>query len=389
MIVMKYSHILLIGALCASLTSCFKEEPLNQECDIEYAYLHADDPEATFYQPSDSLVEVISTATTIEFGVREEVDLSSLAPEFVLTEGATISPESGSVQDFSDNKPVTYTVTSQDGKWKRTYTVYINHRIRTINEIPLLSFEQSRLDNSGRYAEWYETAADGYEINAWATGNAGFAITAGDAAPSGYPTSVLEDGYQGKGVILVTRDTGPLGSSPLIHMPIAAGNLFTGMFNALGALGGARKATRFGTPVSKRPLSFSGYYKYTPGDEVIDSLSNKLEGKIDTGDIYAVLYRNTDSQGNAFTLDGDNVKTSDQIVATALIDRVEPTEEWTPFNINFTYREQLDPEVLSNYGYSLAIVFTSSVNGAHFEGAVGSTLCIDEVTVNYETTETE
>lgn len=382
---MRFFHVLLVCAFCAMLTSCFKDEPLNAECDIEYAYLHSDDPEATFYQLTDSLVEVYSTDNVIEFGVKEDVDLTALAPEFVLTEGATIEPASGSVHDFSGNTPVSYTVTSQDGKWSRTYTVYINHRIRTIDEISTLSFENSMLDTSQRYAVWYETAADGYEINAWATGNPGFAITAGDAAPSEYPSSVLEEGYEGRGVRLITRATGTLGA--LFGMPIAAGNLFTGTFNTLDALGSATKATRFGTPVSQRPLSFSGYYKYTPGEEVTGEDNKPIPGKIDAGDIYAILYRNTDSEGKAFTLDGDNVKTSDQIVATAIIDEVKPTTEWTPFDINFTYKEQLDEQILRSYGYSLAIVFSSSINGAYFEGAVGSTLCIDEVKVNYEITE--
>lgn len=382
---MRFFHVLLVCAFCAMLTSCFKEEPLNAECDIEYAYLHSDDPEATFYQLTDSLVEVYSTDNVIEFGVKEDVDLTALAPEFVITEGATIEPASGSVHDFSDNKPVSYTVTSQDGKWSRTYTVYINHRIRTIDEISTLSFENSMLDTFQRYAVWYETAADGYEINAWATGNPGFAITAGDAAPSEYPSSVLEEGYEGRGVRLITRATGTLGA--LFGMPIAAGNLFTGTFNTLDALGSATKATRFGTPVSQRPLSFSGYYKYTPGEEVTGADNKPIPGKIDAGDIYAILYRNTDSEGKAFTLDGENVKTSDQIVATAIIDEVKPTTEWTPFDINFTYKEQLDEQILRNYGYSLAIVFSSSINGAYFEGAVGSTLCIDEVKVSYEITE--
>ena len=378
---MRLFHVLLVCAFCAMLTSCFKDEPLNAECDIEYAYLHSDDPEATFYQLTDSLVEVYSTDNVIEFGVKEDVDLTALAPEFVLTEGATIEPASGSVHDFSGNTPVSYTVTSQDGKWSRTYTVYINHRIRTIDEISTLSFENSMLDTSQRYAVWYETAADGYDINAWATGNPGFDITAGDAAPSVYPSSVLEEGYEGRGVRLITRATGTLGA--LFGMPIAAGNLFTGTFNTLDALGSATKATRFGTPVSQRPLSFSGYYKYTPGEEVTGEDNKPIPGKIDAGDIYAILYRNTDSEGKAFTLDGDNVKTSDQIVATAIIDEVKPTTEWTPFDINFTYKEQLDEQILRNYGYSLAIVFSSSINGAYFEGAVGSTLCIDEVKVNY------
>ena len=43
-----------------------------------------------------------------------------------------------------------------------------------------------------------------------------------------------------------------------------------------------------------------------------------------------------------------------------------------------------DPQVLANYGYSIAIVFTSSCEGAHFEGAIGSTLLIDKVKVAYE-----
>ena len=32
----------LIGS--STLTSCFKDEPLNAECDIEQAYIHVDNP---------------------------------------------------------------------------------------------------------------------------------------------------------------------------------------------------------------------------------------------------------------------------------------------------------------------------------------------------------
>lgn len=378
---MRFSHVLLVCAFCAMLTSCFKEEPLNAECDIEYAYLHSDDPSVTFFQPSDSLVRVISNTSRIEFGLKK-ADLTALAPQFVLTEGATISPESGSVQDFSQG-PVTYIVTSQDGSWTRSYQVHIYQKSNTTDA--LFSFETTRMDETNRYTEWYEITGDGREDNIWATGNAGFAITAGDALPEEYPSSILEEGYNGKGVRLVTRNTGTLGV--LFHMPIAAGNLFTGSFDALGALGNARKGTLFGTPVNKKPVSFSGYYKYTPGEVMTGEDNQPIPGKEDKGDIYAILYRNTDSEGSPFTLDGDNVKTSDQIVATALLDEVKTATEWTPFDINFTYKEQLDEQILRNYGYSLAIVFSSSINGAYFEGAVGSTLCIDEVKVSYEITE--
>ncbi|MDQ0936717.1 family 43 glycosylhydrolase [Streptomyces turgidiscabies] len=47
-------------------------------------------------------------------------DVRALAPQFTLAHGASISPASGSLRDFS--KPLTYEVTGSDGK-KRTWTV--------------------------------------------------------------------------------------------------------------------------------------------------------------------------------------------------------------------------------------------------------------------------
>ncbi|MEU5892247.1 family 43 glycosylhydrolase [Streptomyces sp. NPDC047461] len=47
-------------------------------------------------------------------------DVTALAPQFTLAHGATISPASGTLHDFT--KPVTYEVTGSDGK-KRTWTV--------------------------------------------------------------------------------------------------------------------------------------------------------------------------------------------------------------------------------------------------------------------------
>ncbi|PIM71428.1 hydrolase [Streptomyces sp. JV178] len=50
----------------------------------------------------------------------EGSDITALAPEFTLAHGATISPASGTLRDFSE--PKTYEVTGSDGK-KRTWTV--------------------------------------------------------------------------------------------------------------------------------------------------------------------------------------------------------------------------------------------------------------------------
>ena len=51
------------------------------------------------------------------------------------------------------------------------------------------------------------------------------------------------------------------------------------------------------------------------------------------------------------------------------------------------YTEEIDEQVLAARGYSLAVVFSSSVDGAKFEGAVGSTLKVCHVRVACAKTE--
>ena len=108
---MKYSKLMaaaMIGS--ATLTSCFKDEPLNAECDIEQAYIHVDNPLEMFARENDTLICLTSIQKDISFTVKRGTDRTALAPQFRLTEGATIYPESGSSQDFS-NGSIIYTVT--------------------------------------------------------------------------------------------------------------------------------------------------------------------------------------------------------------------------------------------------------------------------------------
>ena len=48
--------------------------------------------------------------------------VSNISPTIVVSPKATVSPKSGDVQDFSNDKTVTYTVTAEDGKTTKTYT---------------------------------------------------------------------------------------------------------------------------------------------------------------------------------------------------------------------------------------------------------------------------
>ena len=146
-------------------------------------------------------------------------------------------------------------------------------------------------------------------------------------------------------------------------------------------------ATGFGLPFDKKPKTFTGYYKYTPGEKFQNKDESIVEGKVDEASVYAILYRNHDAECNPVVLNGDNVQSSPQIVAKAIATDIVPTDTWTQFTVDFSYIGEFDLDLLENRGYSLAIVFSYSADGAFFQGAIGSTLCIDNVQIICETVE--
>ena len=381
---MRYHQLIVSAIFALALSSCFKDEAPNAECDIIEASLHVDNPTDIFYNPTDTLVRVLYTDDNISFSVRRKADLTALAPTFRITDGATISPASGSVHDFSKG-PVIYTVTSEDKEWSRSYKVSFIPVIRTSKDTLSFNFEDYHLDSKDKYYIWCEKHEDGNMYDDWATGNAGYGLTNGSAGPEAYPSTVLDEGYEGKGVKLVTCSTGPFGQ--MVKLPLAAGNLFLGTFDMRIALKTPRLATGFGLPFDKKPKSFTGYYKYTPGEKFQNKDESIVEGKVDEASVYAILYRNHDEDGNPVVLNGDNVQTSPLIVAKAIAANIVPTDKWTEFTVDFSYLEDFDLDLLENRGYNLAVVFSSSADGAFFQGAIGSTLCIDNVKIICETVE--
>lgn len=394
----KPFSLIAVVAFATTLTSCFKDEALNNECDIEKAWIQVDNPDEVFFQPSNAeLPDIESTKTDLIFpDLRPNSDVTALPVYFKITDGATIVPENGSVQNFADG-PVTYVVTSEDGQYNRTYRVFIKATDAGTTPDPgnpdkpeeqlgyvHYDFENYFLDPaSSKFYVWsdYENGSN------WATGNPGFKIAKGSAKPDQYPSTPLAEGYDGAGVKLVTSDTGPFGV--VVNMRIAAGNLFTGVFDSKSATKAPLKATHFGegsyNQINYRPVTLAGYYQYTPGEVFTDKAGKEVAGRIDQGDIYAVVFRNVDSEGKSFYLTGDNVLTSPQIVALARVPNVVKTEGgWQSFSVDFNYSGELDPTILANYGYSMAVVFTSSIEGAAFQGAVGSTLLIDKVSIAYK-----
>ena len=369
------------------LTSCIKDEEANKECDILSAWVEGDQYKEWFYQPETDMRinEVLYTNNTITFTVKSIISLPKIPLHFNITPGATIQPANGSEQDFR-NGPVTYTVTSQDGSWKREYKV-IFREAEFPTDYNFENFELTTYDLfiiKCSYYSWYEFDSKGNKINLWATGNQGFGMGNSNLKPEEYPTVPDANGYEGKCVKMQTLNAGKMAEA--VHKYIAAGNLFIGAFDVNSALTNSLASTKMGNnyTFTTEPIKVTGYYKYQPGAEYRDAENNIVPNKTDEADAYAVLYRNIDEEGNPVVLDGGNVLNSKYVVSKARVESLPPTNDWKPFEMVFKDVAPINPDILSYRGYNLALVFSSSKEGANFCGAIGSTLYIDKVVISLE-----
>ena len=345
-------------------SSCIQDEALNTEADIETVTLKE---EGVLLRPA------VINNDNVKLPVKDDQDITQLTPVLTLTPGATVEPPSGTTRDFST--PQTYTVTSEDGAWKKTYTMSV------VNTGVPLEYHFDKFspvtNNKGEtvYYNFFEVDEEGNYLD-WTNANAGFEYTGVKAAPEDYPTAPADGGYNGgKCIKLTTKSTGGLGA--LIKMYLAAGNLFMGSFKI--SIPHVVKATKFGIPFKKVPLKISGYYKYKAGAVFTDN-GQEVPGKKDIFDLYGIFYETDDE---VKTLDGTNSLTSPNLISVARISDAHETEQWTRFEIPFETKsgKKVDPQKLKEGKYNFALVFSSSIEGHYFRGAEGSTLYIDEVKV--------
>lgn len=391
---MKLKNVFAGMIMCLAITSCIQDEGLNVEAAIDGC------------NGSNIQLSTINTySKTVSIYVSKATDLSTLEIQFELPEGADIEPVDAAANDhapkydFSNSKvPVTseqtleqyqrkFRVTSES---RTTEAVYMITVIKS--ELPTEYHFENIEDGNNKYHIFYEFNLQKAEMLQWASGNPGFNLTGMARSPLDYIT-IQSQGYMGKGAKLETKSTGSFGAG--VSMPIAAGNLFIGSFEVGNALKDAMKATKFGFPFYKHPTRLSGYYKFKPGTDYTsytlgsDGKKNffidaSMNGK-DKGDIYAVLYEADNVED---FLDGYNSLNSPKIVSLARIksEEVKETSEWTSFDLPFVLQNNktINDNMLAAGKYKLAIVFSSSVEGAAFKGSVGSTLWIDEVTIHCE-----
>lgn len=360
---MKKSLLLMLAVF--TLCGCIKEELPNIEVDIE----------EVIYDAAQGIIDVKIAGSQIDIYLADAVDATHLALNFVLSEDASIEPNPVDITDYS--VPQHFTVTSEDGVWSKTYTV------KVVNSDFPQHFDFEHWRQESYYFQPYELQGD-VEANIWACGNSAYSFAVTNKDWRAFPTQptfdafidegesvedITASGMKPRAALLITKPT------PDAKIPIAAGNLFIGTFNASHE--NTLECTYFGLPFRHKLLSVSGYYKYKSAGATLKT------GIDDECKMQAVVYLATDEVPH---LDGTNVKTSPNIVGRGEWPSGASTEGdgYYPFHFDINYTASIDPQLLKEGAYKMSIIFSSSRNGDQFDGAVGSELYIDNVALTIE-----
>ncbi|PWJ38570.1 PCMD domain-containing protein [Sediminitomix flava] len=300
----------------------------------------------------------------IEVTMPVGTDLSKLTvSDFELQEGATASPDLGTISDLST--PQTVKITSAQGNTQDW----------------IIRAQEARQVEFSMFDDWFSTDVKNLfgnvkgqyylpgndESSVWGSGDIGAAMN----TVAANTISALED----NGTTYAHLE------SKSVLGVLAAGSLFTGTMEADGLI----PKTNFGMPFTERPLSFELDYRA----EMLEK-----DGYQDGYDIYILLQVR---EG-----EGDNEKR--YRLGTAWYRSTESVDDWTHLKIPVEYGELIsdfpkymepnpDNEFSPEEGYwddptavptHAIVVFSSSYDGDNMNGVVGSSLEINNVTLEYK-----
>lgn len=324
---------------------------------------------------------VINEDNTITFKVKASAtadDLKALVPTITYSHKATIAPESGVAQDFSDNKKVIYTVTSEDGTVIKEYQVFIS------GTEDVYDFEKWLPGVEGQ-----EPENTFYEAEGWASSNTGAHFLKGFNLTDSYVIMQTDDSHSGTAAAKIQSIDTKGQDLDIAKAPkVTTGSLFLGKFKT--DIFNTLNSTKFGIPCKEKPISLRGWYKYTPGDVyyIVNTKPYKehcheavVDGtKVDEFMISVVLYETTayDEIGWSDCLTGTdeeekNIYTSSRIAAIGQLIGGAQTD-WKKFELPLEWKKQYD----TNKKYRMTIACSSSKDGDKFWGAPGSTLIVDD-----------
>lgn len=154
--------------------------------------------------------------------------------------------------------------------------------------------------------------------------------------------------------------------------------MYSGSWQKLDGMNGILD---FGRPWNLRPTKLRGYYKYNgkPIDTVSDELAD-LENQPDTCVIYVALtdwtapFEVRTNPKNRQLFD----KNASYVIGYGELQRAGSMSSYEPFEIEIKYRST---SIVPSY---IMIVSTSSKYGDYFTGGSGSTLLIDQYSLDWD-----
>ena len=230
--------------------------------------------------------------------------------------------------------------------------------------VPNLNFDDWWLDGK-IWCPWVE-GKDAY----WGTGNKG-TTTLGNS--NSVPGDDTWNGGKGHCAELNTKFVG-IG----VVGKLAAGNLFTGDYVRTDGTNGI---LNFGRPFTGRPTRLKGHYKYNCMK--ISHTSSEFtdyKGRPDTCSIYITLtdwdspyeIRTNPNNRQLFDVNSPNV------IAIGKLEKGVSVSEWTDFDIELEYR------ATNRRPKYILIVCSASKLGDYFTGGDGSTLWVDDFSLEWD-----
>ena len=103
----RFVVISLVLACVVCFSTCRRTTTKSKACDI------------LLFQDGNNTWEIKGLIITGTYAKGSNV--SSISPKIDVSDGATVLPRSGDLQDFSNNAEITYVVTAENGKTTKTY----------------------------------------------------------------------------------------------------------------------------------------------------------------------------------------------------------------------------------------------------------------------------
>lgn len=242
----------------------------------------------------------------------------------------------------------------------------------TSTPITFTTEEQLTLHNGG-FEEWWVDGKIDYPnkqgVSFWDTSNPGGASFGGSNTTA--TTDVVHSGSKAAKL-----------ESKYIVIKFAAASLYTGTFGNLVGTNGAK--LNWGVPFTARPTALKGYMQYAP--KAINRIGKNLpsdapaEGEADQCTMYCALLTEN------LVVDNTNMGTfpdwenDSRVVAYGSLPKeqnVESKGQWKRVTIPLVYND------LTKKPTHLLIVFSASKYGDYFHGGEGSTLYLDDFSLEY------